>query len=122
MRWLRVHATIAPFGVFAVTVVLAYLSGHWNGWESLDKTAGLVDLGAVVYAMIAVSVERGVRMIFWALDQRRQWREKWRAEAQAELLAAIRADARASDDPEFEERVERIAREKGIALEDLPPP
>ena len=74
MRWLRLHALVAPFGIFAATVVLVYFreSGQWNGKSSLDLTADLVDLGAVLYAMAAVLVERGVAMIFWALEQRRK--------------------------------------------------
>ena len=41
-------------------------------------------MGAVLYAAAAMLAERGVRLMFWALDQRRKWRAKWRAEAIAE--------------------------------------
>jgi hypothetical protein len=46
--------------------------------------------------MVAVSAETGVRAVFWALDQRRQWRAKMRAEVaaavKAEVAAAVKAD------------------------------
>ena len=86
--------------------------------------ASLVDLGAVIYAAIAVLVERGVRVMFWALDERRKWRAKWRAEAQAEGRAEGRAEAftallevgRAEGNRDLEELIARIAKERGISL------
>ena len=83
-RWLGRHAIVAPFGIFAATVLLVNLSGQWDGLGSLNHAASLVDLGVVVYAMVAVLVERGVNMIFWALEQRRKRREKLQAEALAQ--------------------------------------
>ena len=56
--------------------------------------------------------------MFWALEQRRKWRERWRQEARAEGLAKGRAAARA----EMKPHLERVAREKGIALAELLPP
>ena len=150
-RWIRRHAMFAPFGIAATTALLLYLTGkaQWNNGESLELLSSLVDLGAVLYAMAAVLVERGIRMWFWALDERRKWREKWRTEARAEGLAEGRveglaegrveglaegrveglaeglaegrAEGRATAEREFEEWLERVSREKGIALEDLPP-
>ena len=108
-RWLGRHAIVAPFGIFAATVLLVNLSGQWNGWGNLNQAASLVDLGVVLYAMVAVLVERGVRMWFWALDQRRKWREQWRLEAQAEGRAEERT------------RVLQAAKEKGIDVAALFP-
>lgn len=105
-RWLGRHAIVAPFGIFAATVLLVNLSGQWNGWGSLNHAASLVDLGVVVYAMVAVLVERGVNMIFWALEQRRKRREKLQAEALAKGLAQGRAEERT--------RILQAAKEKGI--------
>ncbi len=119
MRWLRLHAMLAPFGVFAVTVLLVIRSGQWNGWESLESTASLVDLGAVLYGMIAVLAERGVRMVFWALDERRKWREKRREETRAELLLEQLMSANIS--AEAKQELERWAQEKGIPLDNPPP-
>ena len=113
MRWLRLHAMVAPFGVFAVTLLLLARSGQWGGWESLEPAASLVDLTAVVYGMIAVLVERGVRMVFWALDQRRQWREKRRNEAQADLITKMLDEGI----PQTPEDMERFARDNGITID-----
>ena len=100
-RWLRRHAIAAPFGILIATIILGYISAPalWGSRESLGSWSSLVDLGAVIYAAIAVSAERGVKVVFWALDERRKWREKWRTEAQAEGraegLAAGIAEGRA---------------------------
>ena len=52
--------------------------------------------------------------MFWALEQRRKWRERWRQEALAEARAEFRA--------EMKPHLERVARGKGIALDELLPP
>ena len=57
-QWLRRHAIAAPFGIFAATALLVVRSGQWEGWESLGLAADMVDLGAVLYAMVAVLIER----------------------------------------------------------------
>ena len=135
MRWLRLHAMIAPFGVFAVTVFLLARSGKWSGWESLESAATLVDLGAVVYGMIAVLVERGVDMVFWALEQRQKRREKLQAEARAAGLAEGRAaglaagrvagrvegraEGLAEERKRNEARMARISQRMGIPIEEL---
>ena len=113
-RWLGRHAVVAPFGVLLATVLLAHLSGRWTGWSSLNHVATLVDLGVVLYAMVAVLAERGVRMWFWALDQRRKWREQWRREAQAE--------GRAEERQKTEAWLTQVADKEGIPIERLLPP
>ena len=117
MRWLRLHALAAPFGVLATTSLLAYWaeSGQWNGRESLELAAKLVDLGAVLYAIAAVLVERGVIMIFWALEQRKKWREE-REQRAADFRAKLREEFRA----EMKQELAAWALEKGIPLNDLP--
>ena len=87
-RWFRRHAMFVPFGIFVVSGLLSYLTepSSWNIRNGLKSAGELVDLGTVVYAMAAVLTERGIRMWFWALDQREKWREKWRSEARAEGL------------------------------------
>ena len=69
-------------------------------------------------------------MWFWALDERRKWREKWRREAyavgyaegyvqgQADLLNRMWATAHAEGNQELAAQVERIAREEGIVLDE----
>ena len=117
MRWLRLHAMIAPFGVFLVTVLLLARSGKWSGWESLESAATLVDLGAVLYGMVAVLAERGVDMVFWALEQRRKRLEERRREGQAELIAEMLA---AGVPDETKQALEQWARDKGIPLDKHP--
>lgn len=116
MRWLRRHAMAAPFGIFAATLLLTYWKeqGQWAGSASLEPAAGLVDLGAVLYAMAAVLAERGVRLMFWAWDERKKWRAKAREEGLAE--------GRAETAQRYESWLAKVAAEKGIALAELLPP
>ncbi len=116
-QWLRRHAIAAPFGIFAATVLLAVRSGQWDGWESLEMAATLVDLGAVLYAMVAVLVERGVDMVFWALERKKQREQENKAKNQAEVLAQLRSEGL----PQTTEELEQWARDKGIPLDKLPP-
>ena len=128
----------APFGIIVVTILLAYIISpeEWPSREGLKSAASLVDLGAVIYAMIAVLVERGVRVMFWALDERRKWRAKWRAEARAEghsegraeghsegraegqteALTALLEVGRTEGNRDLQELIARVAKEKGISL------
>ncbi len=116
-RWLRSHAIAAPFGIFAATVLLVVRSGKWNGWEGLELASGLVDLGAVLYAMVAVLVERGVDMVFWALERKKQREQENKAKNQADVLAQLLAYV----SPESQQELEEWAREKGIPIDKAPP-
>ena len=115
MRWLRRHATVAPFGIFTATLLTALWLAHWQwqGRTTWELMAGEVDLGAVLYTMVAVLAERGVKFMFWALDQRRKWRAKMRAEARAEGYAEAKR--------EFDAQLAQEARNKGIELEEVLP-
>ena len=121
-RWLRRHVMFIPFGVFITTGLLTYFTepGTLGVRTFLKSAASMVDLGTVVYAMVAVLTERVIRMWFWALDQREKWRAKWRDEIQADLLNQMWATARAEGNQELAVELERIAKEKGIALDDEP--
>lgn len=143
-RWLRRHAMVAPFGVFAATLLLTlYLKQwQWHGRDSWELATSQVDLGAVLYAMAAVLVERGVRAMFWALDERRKWRAQWRAaamaeghaeglargrtEGQAEGLALGRtegqAEGRAETRQQYHDWLAKVAQKRGIPLDELLPP
>ena len=135
-RWLRRHAMVAPFGIFATSLLITYHleRWQWHGRDSWSLVSEQVDLGTVVYAMAAVLAERGVRLMFWALDERRKWRAKARneghaeghAEGRVEGLAEGRMAGRAEGQAETEQRYEgwlaKVAEEKGIALADLLPP
>ena len=124
MRWLRRHAMVAPFGIFTTTLLIAYWleQWQWRGYTTWELMTGQVDLGAVVYAMAAVLAERGVRLMFWALDERRKWRAKWRAEARAEGLAEGLAEGKAEAAQRYENWLAKVAEERGIALAELLPP
>ena len=89
IRWLRLHALFAPFGVCAATALLLVRSGQWAGWESLQAASSMVDLGAAVYGMVAVLAERSIYMIFWALEQRRKWSKEREKELQDKLAQGI---------------------------------
>ena len=120
-RWLRRHAIAAPFGIFAATALLVARSGQWSGWESLELAAGMVDLGAVLYAMVAVLAERGVDMVFWALERKKQREQENRARNEAQGKADLIADLMADGIPQTKQELAQWAREKGIPLNNLPP-
>ena len=115
-RWLRRHAIAAPFGIFAATALLVARSGQWSGWESLELAATMVDLGAVLYAMVAVLIERGVDMVFWALERKKQREQENKAKNQAELLDRLLEKGILQSNPELEQ----LAREMGIPIDELP--
>ena len=81
----------------------------WNNAKDIKTASDIVDLGAVVYTTIAVPTEGSVRMIWWALDQRRKWRAKMREEAKAEAVAEVLAEVLTSG---------RAAANAGETLED----
>ena len=119
-RWLRRHATAAPFGIFATTLLITYWLEQWQwhgraGWGLVSEQ---VDLGTVVYAMAAVLFERGVKLMFWAWDERKKWRAKAREEGRAEG----RAEGQAETTQHFESWLTKVAAEKDIPLTELLPP
>lgn len=77
----------------------------------------MVDLGAVLYAMAAVLAERGVDMVFWALERKKQREQENKAKNQAEILAQLLA----GEYPQSKEELEEWAKEKGIPLDKLAP-
>ena len=124
-RWVRRHALFAPVGICVITALLVFLSEPGQpDWRAGLKSAGpTVDLGILIYATISVLVERAIRMWFWALDQRRQWREKWKAEILEEVKPQILEEGiergRAEAGREFEEWLER-ARRMGLDVDSVP--
>ena len=128
IRWLRLHALFAPFGVCAATALLLARSGQWAGWESLHAASSMVDLGAAVYGMVAVLAERSIYMIFWALEQRRKWSKEREKELQDKLAQGVAqgqvqtlTELLSAGIIEANQDLERWAREKGIDLDNLPP-
>ena len=123
-QWLRRHAILAPFGIFAATVLLMVRSGQWDGWESLGLAAEMVDLGAVLYAMVAVLAERGVDMVFWALERKKQReleRKQRELENKTKNQAEILVQLLAGEYPQSKEELEEWAKNKGIPLDETPP-
>ena len=133
-RWVRLHAMAAPAGILATTLLLTYWrqGWYWRWPDGLDRVADLVDIGTVIYAVIAVAVERGVNVIFWALEERKKRRERNRAELEALIQARVedqardreklRAEVRAETERRYESWLTKVAEEKGIPLADLLPP
>lgn len=115
-QWLRRHAVAAPFGVFAATALLVIRSGQWAGWGSLELAANLVDMGAVLYGMVAVLAERGDRMVFWALEERKRMIKEREDLGRAKLVEELLAEGI----PQTKEELEQWARDKGIPLDKLP--
>ena len=111
-RWLRSHALFAPFGVCGATALLAYLAVTRGDYPSFLMSAGeLVDLGAAVYGMVAVAIEKGLDAMFWALEQRKKRIEKARAEWSAKGYAIAQK--------EFSERLQPLASERGVTVDEL---
>ena len=115
-QWLRRHAIFAPFGVFAATALLVIRSGQWTGWGSLELAANLVELGAVLYGMAAVLAEGGIRMVFWALEERKRMIKEREDMGRAKLVEEMLAEGI----PQTKEELEQWARDKGIPLDKLP--
>ena len=123
-RWLVRHVVFVPVGTFIATYLLSlpFGVGIWNNAKDIKTASDVVDLGAVVYTTIAVLTEGSVRMIWWALDQRRKWRAKMREEAKAEARAEAKAEvvaevltsgrAAANAGETLEEWLERLEEER----------
>ena len=79
--------------------------------------AGMVDLGAVLYAMVAVVFERGVDMVFWALERKKQREQENKAKNQAALLTELLEKGIIQPN----EELEQWARERGIPLDKATP-
>ena len=111
LRWPLRHAMAAPFGVFAVTALLTWwISGQWLGPANGELAADLVDLAAVVYGMIALTLEGGVRLMFWAWEKHKAVREAMREEGRKEMRAAVK---------QRDKVLARVAEEKGLTLSEL---
>ena len=119
-QWgLRLHAVILPFGVFILTALLTrWTSGQWPGQANLEMAANLVDLATVIYGMMALTVEGGVRLMFWALQKHLEWRESMREQGRVEGRKEARKETRES----IASHLEKVSKERGIPMEELLPP
>ncbi len=111
MRWPRRHAIATPFGVFAVTALLTWwISGQWLGPDNGELAADLVPLAGIIYGMMALTVEGGVRLMFWAWEKHQAVRESLREEGREEMRSAVN---------QRDKVLARMAQEKGLTLEEL---
>ena len=112
MRWPRRHALALPFGACGVTALLTYLTtgGQGDLAANLEVAAEMVDLGAAIYGMVAVTIEGGVRRMFWAWEKHQAVKESLREEGRKENRAAMQA------------HLEKVSKETGIPLTRLLPP
>ena len=114
-QWaLRIHGVLLPFGVFLVTALLTWrITGQWLRSEDLELAADLVDLAAVIYGMMALTAEGGVRLMFWALQKHLEWRDAMREEGRVEGR---------KEQAKMVAHLEKVSQETGIPLERLLPP
>ena len=112
IRWLRRHALLAPFGVFAATLLLTWQmeQWQWHGGSSWALAVTLVDMGAVLYGMAAVAVERSVKlMFFWAWDQYKKARAQVREEGRKQGIEQGREQARQESAAQIRELQDRLS-------------
>ena len=132
MRWPRRHALALPFGACGVTALLTYLTtgGQGDLAANLEVAAEMVDLGAAIYGMVAVTIEGGVRRMFWAWEKHQAVKESLREEGRVEGRQAGRLEGRVegskagrkAERAAMQAHLERVSRERGIPLAELLPP
>ena len=114
MRWPRRHAIATPFGVFAVTALLTWwISGQGLVPDNGKLAADLVPLSGVIYGMMALTVEGGVRLMFWAWEKHQAVRESLREEGREEMR---------KERGKMMSHLEKVSKERGIPLAELLPP
>ena len=109
-RWARLHLAFLPLGALVVTWLLTLLTGAWR-WDdraNLDLAGTVAPLGAFAYGALVFVVEWSVRMIFWALAQRKKDREKIREQIRQEVQQEVQAKER--------ERIVHELAERGIEV------
>ena len=73
-QWQPRHATITPFGAAIATWVLSALvgDGPWLFWHNMEPVKSMAGVGTIGYGMVAVLGEGGIKLVFWAIDERRK--------------------------------------------------
>ena len=104
VRWLRRHAMLTPFGAAVATWLLSALigGGRWLFWHDLGSLKSMAGVGTIAYGMVAVLGEGGIKLVFWAIDERR----KKLTAREIDTLTAVR------------ERLEREQDAAGVAIVD----
>ena len=87
VRWLRRHAMMTPFGAALTTWLLSAWvgGGQWLFWHDLEAVQAMATLGTITWGMVAVLAEGGIRLAFWAIEERR------RKLSEQEIATLIRA-------------------------------
>ena len=67
----------------------------------------MVDLAALIYGMAAVTIEGGVRLMFWAWEKHKAVRE------------ALREEGRQESEQRYLPVLKRVAQERGITVAEL---
>ena len=75
----------------------------------------MVDLGALIYGMVAVTFEGGVRLMFWAWEKHKAVREALREEGRQ----AGRQEGRQESEQRYLPVLKRVAQERGITVAEL---
>ncbi len=52
--------------------------GHFHFWQDLDLATSLVDLGATIYAVVAVTLDGGGKLLFYTLHKFQEYRREQR--------------------------------------------
>ena len=66
-----------------------------------------MDLAVVVYSLVAVTVERGLNVIWWSLEQKRKYERRRKLENRREFAAELAAEL---EDMTEKERLAAIQR------------
>ena len=132
MQWPRRHALAFPFGATAATALLTYLTTGGQGTlaANLKVAAEMVDLAALIYGMVAVTIEGGVRLMFWAWEKhkavrealREEGREAGRQEGRLEGRQEGSKAGRKAERAAMQAHLEKVSKETGIPLTRLLPP
>ena len=121
-RWSRLHANLAPFGIALTTYLLTYFDiigwRVWEFWKIRDHLAALsdmVDLGIMVYIVVALAIDRGISMIFYALEQR----EKRRKQRELREKRMVEEAAREGMDQGIDLVFATLERDPDASIEDV---
>lgn len=92
-NWQRTHAVAAPFGTAITTLLISARSDSWVWLFWSDPASwGLVadntGAGAVVYGVIALTIEGGATVVFWSADEWDKRKERRNAERKQQLAEA----------------------------------